>query len=82
MKIMSDQVSEVDIERRLNSTFKLVEPDPEFINRLRQKLIWQPESIVVEQIQPKREKLFAGLLMLAILAIVTWFVRRAYRLKP
>jgi hypothetical protein len=78
---MNDKVSDIEIEKRLDSMLKLVEPNPEFVKRLGHRLVWMPETIIVEENQPQNIRLLGGLLLIAILAVVIWLVQRAYRLK-
>lgn len=78
---MSDQFSDPEIEQRLNSTFRPVEPNPEFVKNLGHRLIWHPDSIVIEKIQPRGIRLLAGLLFMTILSVFIWIITRSYRLE-
>ena len=76
---VSDTFSVNEIEQKLNSTMRTVEPNPDFVKKLRHQLTWEPESIVIEYHQQRSYLFLAGLLLITLTTILVWMIKRTSR---
>lgn len=79
---MSEQVAISDIEAQLNCSFKPVQPDPTFVERLGKRLFAQPDIIVLNRWRFDKHGLIKSMLFITCMLILIWLFSTRRALNP